>query len=292
MATIRTYRDGPYEMIELVDEKSGSAIQVCPERGAIITSFVCRGEELFYLDRETFMDPGTNIRGGNPILFPISGQLKDGSYMLDGKQYRMANHGLARSSPWEVEEAGSDPEGQPFVRLRLTGTKAHLESYPFPYQLEFTYTVNVRGELVIRQEYRNLSERDMPVYAGFHPYFAAPGKTLEPDTDATRYLDYNDGQMKPFTGVVELASLKEAVVLMDAREPRISFRIPLTDRRVVMEYSEVFRYVVFWSVEGKDFVCVEPWMAANGELNRGDELVWIKPGDTLRAELAIYAGRE
>jgi galactose mutarotase-like enzyme len=291
MANVRTYQDGPYRMVELAEEKSGSWLRICPERGGIATSFGSEGEELFYLDRETFLDPTANIRGGNPILFPISGQLKEGRYELDGKEYRMKNHGLARTSPWEVEETGIGASGEAFARLRLTSTEEMLEAYPFAFELVFTYSL-LNGAMEIRQEYRNRSERSMPMYPGFHPYFATPVKKLKYETDASLYYDYNDGLTKSFGGEFDIAPLQESIVLTDAKEPRISFLLPASGRRVMLEYSGQFRYVVLWSASGKDFVCVEPWMALTGEFHRGEELVWVPGGETLQAVLAIRSARE
>lgn len=291
MSSIRNYQDGSYSMIELTEESTGSSISFAPERGAIITSFKSGGVELFYMDRDTFLDRKANVRGGNPILFPISGQLEDGRYVLDGVEYAMKNHGLARISPWTVEETGIRDGGAPYARLQLRSTEEMQASYPFAFELEFTYSL-VEGSLIIEQSYRNLSDKRMPMYPGFHPYFATPVKELVYETDATRYLDYNDGQEKSFGGTFDIGPLKESIVLTDAKEPRIAFRLPAIERKIVMEYSELFRYVVLWTAEGKDFVCVEPWMAPTGELNRGSQLVWVEPGQSVEATLAIRSIRE
>jgi len=45
-------------------------------------------------------------------------------------------------------------------------------------------------------------------------------------------------------------------------------------------------------VEGKDFICVEPWMAKTGELHRGEELVWVEPGAVLDTKLTISVKSE
>lgn len=250
------------------------------------------GVELFYLDRDTFLDPKTNVRGGNPILFPISGQLKNGAYEWEGRVYPMKNHGLARISPWTVEETGTDGEGAPFIRLRLTSEEAMLESYPFAFELVFTYRLAPGGVLEINQEYRNRSDRSMPFYAGFHPYFATPVKKLAYETDAAEYLDYNDGLVHTFGGSIDLAPLQEAVALTDAGKPRIAFILPAAGRRVILEYSEVFRYIVLWTAAGQDFVCVEPWMALNGEMHRGEGLVQVPAGGSLHAAFTIRSERE
>ncbi|RAU96541.1 aldose epimerase [Paenibacillus sp. YN15] len=291
MSHVNEYQDGPYRMLELREASTETAVRICPERGGIAISYAPGGKEVFYLDRATFLDPNANIRGGNPVLFPISGQLADGAYKWEGKRYAMKNHGLARISPWTVEETGVAASGEPYTVLSLASTADMLASYPFAFKLVFTYRIQ-KGALVIEQEYRNLSGERMPVYPGFHPYFAAREKDLVYETDATRYMDYNDGAVKPFTGRLDVSSMKEAAALLDAKEPRIAFRLPGLGRKIEMEYSGQFRYVVIWTVPGADFVCVEPWMALTGELNRGGELVWIEPGETLSARLVIRAEHE
>lgn len=288
MEQIRTYAEGPFTIYELTETATGSWIKVAPERGGMVIGFGVEGEELLYLDKETFLNPAANVRGGNPVLFPISGQLVNGAYEWKGQTYAMKNHGLARIYPWEV--VSTQATDGVSIKLRLTGSEEMLASYPFRFELLFTYTLK-EGTLHIEQEYRNLSAQTMPMYPGFHPYFAAKGKRIAYETDAKTYLDYNDMAVKPFTGELDLAGMVESAAFLDAKTPRISFTLPELGRRITMEYSDLLRYVVLWSVEGKDFVCVEPWMALTGELHRGEELVRVEPGETIKAKLAIRSAR-
>ncbi|MFC0215871.1 aldose epimerase [Paenibacillus chartarius] len=280
---IRSY-EAEYAMFELKDTVTDSAVRVCPQRGGIVTGFRSHGQELLYLDRETFANPAANIRGGIPVLFPICGQLADGAYEWEGQRYEMRNHGVARVMPWSVEDSGTDAESA-WIRLKLRSSAETLASYPFDFELEFTYTLQ-EGKLTIAQSYRNVSDREMPMYAGFHPYFAADRKALAYDTDAKTMYDYNDLQTKPYEGTVDLEHLTESVALVDAAAPRIAFQ-PLEGVRVELTYSGLFRYVVLWSVPGKPFVCVEPWMAKNGALQTGEGLTLVGPHRELQAEFTI-----
>ncbi|WP_274361801.1 aldose epimerase [Paenibacillus thermotolerans] len=279
---VSTYTD-TYKMYELMESSTSSKVALCPQRGGIVTGCSLGGTELLYLDKATFYDPEANIRGGIPVLFPISGQLKDGSYEWNGRTYSMKNHGVARIHPWEVVAANED--GEASVTLKLASSDATKAMFPFDFDLRFTYTLK-DAALRIAQEYRNLSDEDMPMYAGFHPYFAAEMKDIAYETDATVYLDYNDNRVKPYNGSVNLEGMVESAALLDARAQDIAFR-PSAGRRIRMTYSGHFKYVVLWSVADKPFVCVEPWMALTGELNRKEELTMVKPGETLRAELTI-----
>nr|WP_307206072.1 aldose epimerase [Paenibacillus harenae] len=281
---VRNYVD-TYSVYELTEKSTESRIIVCPERGGIVIGCQLHGQELFYLDKATFEHPTANIRGGNPILFPICGQLENLSYEWDGQAYNMANHGVARTSAWEV--VGTSEEGEASITIRLRSNEQTLLSFPFDFELLFTYALK-DGKLHTRQQYRNLSKgKTMPFYAGFHPYFAIDqGKSIVYETDASTYLDYNDNVVKPFEGEFDLEGLVESVTLLDAKQREIAFPVA-GGVRVRMTYDDIFKYVVLWSSNGKPFICVEPWMALTGELNRQEELVMLEAGQELRANLTI-----
>ncbi|SFE83348.1 Galactose mutarotase [Paenibacillus catalpae] len=284
---VTSYTD-TYKIYELVEESTSSRILVCPERGGIVIGCQLHGLELFYLDKATFEHPTANIRGGNPILFPICGQLENKTYTWDGKSYEMANHGVARTSAWEV--VGTNTDGEASITIMLRSNEETKESFPFDFELTFTYAL-ANGELHIRQQYRNLTEAaSMPFYAGFHPYFNADAKKLAYETDATRYLDYNDMVEKPFTGELDLDGMVESVTLLGSVKPEITFPVS-GGARVRMTYNDIFKYLQLWSVQDKPFVCVEPWMAMTGELNRQEELVMLEAGGTLNANLTIGCER-
>jgi Galactose mutarotase and related enzymes len=277
-----------FKIYELIEESTSSRVLVCPERGGIVIGCQLHGLEVFYLDKSTFENPTANIRGGNPILFPICGQLENKTYTWEGQTYEMANHGVARTSVWEV--AGTNTDGEASITIVLRSNEETKQSFPFDFELSFTYAL-VNGELHIRQQYRNLTEgKVMPFYAGFHPYFNADAKKLAYETDATRYLDYNDMVEKPFTGELDLDGMVESVTLLGSEKREIAFPVS-GGARVRMTYDDIFKYVQVWSVQDKPFVCVEPWMAMTSELNRQEELVMLESGGTLDANLTISCER-
>jgi galactose mutarotase-like enzyme len=278
-----TTRQDTFTIYRLSEASTSSWVEVCPERGGIITAYGVQGKELLYLDKSTLDDPKANIRGGIPVLFPICGQLPGGEYEWNGQTYSMKNHGVVRQLPWEVVETGEDRHAS--ITLRIASNEETLAAYPFEFELLFTYSLS-EGKLRIQQEYRNLSAELMPFFAGFHPYFQAERKEIAYKSDAESTLDYNDMQEAVFTGRVDLTDLIESVVLLGAKTPEIAFS-PASDTRIVMTYGEVFKYVVLWSVIGKPFVCVEPWMALNGEFERRQELQLLKPGGVLITDLTI-----
>ncbi|MEH7014446.1 aldose epimerase [Neobacillus niacini] len=286
MFQIKQYKDNNFDIYELIDSDSNSWLKVAPERGGIIIGFGVQGEEILFLNKETFYDSEANVRGGNPILFPISGQLENGQYDWDGKNYKMRNHGVARNHPWEV--VGTNDKDDASITIRLKSNQEMKQSYPFDFEVIFTYVLR-NNSFTIFQEYKNHSDKEMPIYPGFHPYFRTAQKNIAYETDAKTYLDYNDMKIKDVSQGLDLTDKKESLVLLDASEKKISFKLPELEKKIHMTYGEEFKYVYLWTEKDQEFICVEPWMAMTNELNRKEELVFVKPNESLKTELTISA---
>lgn len=278
MYEIKVY-DDKFKIYEAIDSDTNSWFKVCPERGAIIISYGAYGEEKLYLDKDTFYDINSNIRGGIPILFPVCGRIENKEYVLNEKKYIMPNHGLARINKWEVVETGS--KDCAFIKLSFKSDDNTKKSYPFDFEIIYTYILK-EGKLSIEQEYKNFTEEEMPFYAGFHPYFKSNLKKLKYGIDATKYLDENDGLVKEFNGTIDLQGLVESPIFLDSIERKTIFKPCKDEKELLLTYGDIFKYVVIWSVDGKDFVCVEPWMGIYNSLNTGKDLKTLKNNESYK----------
>lgn len=281
-----------FHIYELRETETDSSFQICPERGGMVISYAPHGQELLYLDDHTFANLDMNVRGGIPVLWPICGQLQNGKYEWDGNMYEMANHGLARRFAWSIVSV--DTGGRAAITLKFTSNDKTKREFPFEFELVFTYEL-VGGRLNIHQTYTNKSSTPMPMYAGFHPYFLTESKQVHCETDATAYFDYNDGSEHEFNGLIDLENRVESVALQGARHPKISFEAEAasrtgsnSSRTVHMEYGSEFKYVVLWTVQGKPFICIEPWMALTGSLASKRELTLVTPGESLDTFVSIW----
>jgi galactose mutarotase-like enzyme len=274
-----------FKTYELRDEKAQSWFKVAPERGGIIYSFGVKGEELLYLEEATFNDRTTSVRGGIPILFPICGQLEGDQYRWNSREYKMKPHGFARNLPWEVIRTDSNDKAS--ITIRLLSNEQTRAQFPLDFELRFTYTLK-GNQLVIDQEYINLSEFAMPVYAGFHPYFKVGDKSkLIYHTNSTLYLDYADKSIKPFGRSFDMSDVSVARLLLNHTNNEILFEDPALKHKISYKYSKEFKYFLFWSLVGKDFLCVEPFMAKMNALNSNEDLYHISPKGTLRLSWTI-----
>ncbi|TGA95863.1 aldose epimerase [Sporolactobacillus shoreae] len=285
MYTIEKFDQQGLHFFKLKDETS--YVDVCPERGGIVTSFHADGEDILYLNEATLFDTTKNVRGGIPVLFPIAGQLTDKSYVWNGTVYEMANHGLARTRPWAVVHQASD-ESHTELTLSFQSSAETLESYPFQFEVLLTYSL-ADGKLSIRQKITNLSAEPMPAYPGYHPYFNISDKQVDLKSRATKYLDYNDNQIKPFTGSIDLDGLKESVVLLpDQADTRLEASFS-AEKKLIIEQDDTYRYDVLWVEGDAPFVCIEPWTAKTNSLNDTKEsLLMVAPERPLELNVSFH----
>jgi galactose mutarotase-like enzyme len=266
-----------YSTYILADESAQSFLEVVPQRGGIITSWRIQGQNILYLDKERFADASLSIRGGIPILFPICGNLPGNFYTDRDRQYSLKQHGFARDLPWQVNTTNTDNCAS--INLSLTNNSQTLEVYPFEFKLDLIYQLQ-GNSLKIQQRFENLSDRPMPFSSGLHPYFWVKDKDktqLEFDIPSPAYQDQISKEIHSFNGNFDLN--KEELDLVFGAIERHSTSITDKQRRLKIQinYSDFYSTLVFWTIKGKDYVCLEPWSAPRNSLNTGDKLTYLQP---------------
>lgn len=266
-----------YKTYILSDSSAQSQLEVIPERGGIITSWRIQGKEILYLDAERFANPELSVRGGIPILFPICGNLPDNTYTYKGQQYTLKQHGFARDLPWEV----TDSVTQDLVSLTLVlnSNEQTRAVYPFDFQLAFTYQL-LGNSLDLQQRYTNHSKVDvMPFSTGLHPYFGTSDKTqLKFEIPATEFQEQKTKTTHPFSGKFDLSLDEIDVAFRQLGERSASVTDPSLRLQLQLGWDDKYSALVFWTVKGKDFYCLEPWSAPRNALNTGEQLIHLEPG--------------
>ncbi len=268
----------------LADQSSQSEIEVVPERGGIVTVWRIKGQEMFYLDTERFTHPDLSVRGGIPILFPICGNLPDDTYTYQDQSYQLKQHGFARGLPWQVIRQEQD--GLASLTVELTSNAETLPSYPFDFQVQFTYKL-VGTTLTIQQVYTNRSAHPMPFSSGFHPYFAVTDKTqLQFQIPSAQFTD-REGQVIPFQGSFDFSQAEIDVIFRELTGSSASVTDPVRKTKLNVNFDSHYSALVFWTVAGKDFYCLEPWTGPRNAMNTGDHLLQIDPGASLETVVSM-----
>jgi len=267
-----------YKTYILCDRNTQSQLEVVPERGGIITSWQVQGKELLYLDKERFANPNLSVRGGIPILFPICGNLPDNTYTYKGQQYKLKQHGFARDLPWEVTQQVTQDTVS--LTLVLNGNEQTRAAYPFDFQLAFTYQL-LGNSLEIRQRFTNLSNESMPFSTGLHPYFLTPDKAqLQFKIPATELQNQITKTIHPFSGNFDFNSDEIDVAFRQLSSQSATVTDASRQLQLQLSWDDTYSTLVFWTLKGKDFYCLEPWSAPRNALNTGEHLIGLAPGST------------
>lgn len=276
-----------YKTYVLSDDSTQARVEVVPERGGIITRWSIGGQEILYLDETRFTDPNLTVRGGVPILFPICGNLPDNTYTHAGRPYTLKQHGFARDLPWEVSQTESTANAS--LSLTLASTAQTLAVYPFEFRLEFTYVL--RGNcLELHQQVVNLSQEPMPFSLGLHPYFLAPEKRrLEFEIPGDRFQDQRSQITHDFLGGFDFDLDEIDVLFSHPTASSAAVQDYSRNLQVQLSYEDPYSMLVFWTLKGKDFYCLEPWTAARNAINTGDRLTWLAPATSLTTSVRLMA---
>lgn len=274
-----------YKTYLLSDPASDAVVEVVPERGGIVTRWRVQDQAVFYLDEERFQDPSLSVRGGIPLLFPICGNLVDDAYEVNGDRYTLKQHGFARTTPWQVTSQSDTAGASLTVTLRDDDTTR--VDYPFAFELNYTYTLS-GNSLTLTFSHTNNSETPMPFATGIHPYFAVADKSqLEFELPSTEYQLKGDAAINTFEGTFDFnaAEIDWAFTNLQGRRAIVSDR----DRnlKLTIEFDENYSTLVFWTVKGKDFYCLEPWTAPRNALNTGANVLTVEPGATVTTTIKM-----
>ena len=268
--------DSEANSMQCFKSPSGDELQIAPDRGGLVTSWICNGRERLYFDAERFKDPRKSVRGGIPILFPICGDLPEDILNLPEGSFKLPQHGFARNMPWRLETL-PDQQG---IRLSLHSTTQTLECYPFRFELTIEYRLQPSAlEVSVDVHHRVDSYGTMPFSIGLHPYFKV--SSLENVQIEGLALDCVDQKTSNNSDTESLISgLSEGVDILTSsdHDPCVTMVDQGTRDRLRMFTSSPFDFVVIWSDPPRSMVCLEPWTAPRGSLTTGNHCIYLKPG--------------
>ena len=165
----------------------------------------------------------------------------------------MKQHGFGRNRPWVVQDKSASE-----VRVRLAQDEGTRAQYPYDYDADYVVTALERG-VEVRLITQNTGTRPVPVSPGWHPYFRCPAaRKAQVAGNVAGFTEDKLGDDREFDfGLVPLTT-----------GCRLQFRIPELGR-VTIDFSPTMRHMQFWSLPGKDFICLEPFYGPNDTINTG-----------------------
>ncbi|MCL6604034.1 MAG: aldose 1-epimerase family protein [Paenibacillus sp.] len=245
--------------------------------------------------------------GHSPVLFPIVCAVNNGEISVDGKSYKLNNHGFARQSEFELVDAS---ESRAVYRYSYNETT--LAIYPYKFDLYITYTLN-GNKLEVSYTVDNVDDKDIFFQLGTHPAFNCPldegghiqdyylefeqketlerlfmNKSNQLDSGRSEVILENE-QILPLSH--EMFE-EGALVFRNINSGQVSLKSKQSSKSVVLSY-ENFPYMGVWQPKNAPFVCVEPWHGIadadnfTGELKDKEMVISLNPGESFKSSLTI-----
>lgn len=246
----------------------------------------------------------------SPVLFPTVGRLVDDTYLVDGKQYHLGQHGFARDRDFQVIEQTENT-----VRFELDADEGSLAIYPYKFKLSIIYTIE-KNTVAVSYEVENTDNKRIYFSIGAHPAFHLPltdGTTFEDyylDFGTEENLEtlclegpYRSGEIKKI--VDEPARYlplsydlfkNDALIFEALKQKEMTIKSDKTPHFVKVSFPE-FPFVGVWTAKpGTPFLCIEPWYGiADGagesvELRDKAGIEHLEPEAVFASEYEITVG--
>lgn len=215
--------------------------------------------------------------GQAPVLFPIIGQLADDKYLVNGKEYSMPKHGLARKLPFRMISA----EGNR-AEFSLTSDEETLKKYPFEFDLRLIFEVN-GTTLACTSKVINKGKGDMLFSLGAHPGFNCDiGDTLEfeenetLETERINSLNLVIDEKFPVINdskVIEITKdifNDDALILSGIKSKKLTLNSPKKGRKLEFTFGDC-EILGIWAKPGAPYVCIEPWFGIGDSIHPVDD---------------------
>ena len=269
----------PYPHWEFVQSGSGDRLRVVPERGGLVTEWLCNGREVLYFDQERFADPAKSIRGGIPVLFPICGNLPDDRLPLACGDFSLKQHGFARDLPWQIALL-ADQSG---VMLSLTDCADSRRVYPFGFRIQMELRpLSASLEVSVTIANTSVSTGEpMPFSFGLHPYFNVSDLSLTAVEGLPDHC-FNHLEMAEAETSAQLSRLAQGVDFLTHPGGPVTLVDEQAGTRLQLHHHEPMDLTVVWTDPPRAMVCVEPWTGPRQALISGDRRMELCAGESTR----------
>ncbi|TDN39107.1 aldose 1-epimerase family protein [Hymenobacter sp. UV11] len=279
-------------------------------KGAELTSFIGLASGLEYMWQA---DPAQWGRHA-PLLFPIVGKVPNDSYLYEGEEYKLPQHGFARDQEFQLilQDAHS-------LTFQLMASAASKEIYPFEFELRVRY--ELRGSvLTVGWHVRNpaAAPHELLFSIGAHPAFNCPLRPAagEQFADYSFHFDHpvtlhrqllhgglRSGETAPVLAAQHSLPLTyelfadDALVFDHFDFTRITLQKADKTGPFVRMQFDGFPYLGLWTKgPGAAFVCIEPWQGVASPVGESQELrdkegiLTLAPSQEFEASYSIEIG--
>lgn len=216
--------------------------------------------------------------GQSPILFPVIGKMLDDEYRLNGKEYNMIRHGLARHYDFELYSQ-SDNE-LIFVQSENEET---LKSYPYKYKLFVSFKIE-NNTLTVTHTVKNENECEMYFSIGAHPAFNCDiGDEITFEKNETAYSERIDHDSvlidkkdlilsdENVLKIAENTFDKDALIFSNLNSKSVVLSNLKRNKKISFFFGDA-PFFAIWAKPNAPYVCLEPWHGINDSYEKKEDI--------------------
>ncbi|WP_026904714.1 aldose 1-epimerase family protein [Pedobacter glucosidilyticus] len=240
-----------------------------------------------------------------PNLFPIVGNLKDNTLLVNGKTYHMNRHGFARTSNFRRIESAPD-----HAHFALRFNDETLQQYPYKFEFQVVYQLKGRS-LKVMYKVINLDDKRIYFSIGAHPAFKVPLIATENYEDYTLFFEHPEhlqssslseyglfnGKTTPIADHGELKLSKtlfdtDALVFKNIKSRSVTLKNHRGNKFVKLDFPH-FTSLGVWVKPGANFVCIEPWLGYADsdedlkDISQKEAIQFVEHGHVFEVDLTI-----
>ena len=300
MFTITTAPFGQYTLYTLTNTTTGESAGIIPSFGGNVQSLRLSLRGRLFDVLEGCTDAATLIQKPykGAKLIPWPNRIRDGTYHLLGKDYKLpinelgrntALHGLLYNRPLDVErQHSSSGEASLYLDYLFDGSDA---GYPFLLEVKLLYTLGKKS-FACETRAKNIGDTALPFADGWHPYFTL-GKPIDKlllDIPADEFYTV-DSQIIPtgkerflFDGFLKGVSFDTGFILK-GKETLLTD--PAKGTSVVLWQDKSYPYLQVYTPPSRSSIAIEPMSAATDAFNNGDGLLILDPGKEFHGSCGV-----
>ena len=232
-------------------------------KGAELISIKFKGKEMLH-DGKDFWDRQA------PILFPMVGRLRDNETIINGKKYKIPQHGFAKDMFFQLIEETENKKV-----YKTESNVETLEMYPFKFELYTEYEIE-QNKLTVKYKVINKDNKDMLFGIGGHPGFKLdmPQEEyyfeLEKEEHKVEFMEVDGNYISNIPAknilknnkvinIKEDSFINDAIMMKNLESKVITLKQKKDDKKILEFGFAGFPILAIWTMPKATFICLEPW---------------------------------
>lgn len=265
-------------------------------KGAELISILVNGKECLHQGEKVCNKEGKAYwKRHAPVLFPIVGRLKEDTTLIEGRPYKMSQHGFARDMEFSVVENTNKKQEYLLISNEIT-----KEKYPYEFRLTITHEV-IQNKVKTTYQVENIDTREIIFGIGGHPAYQYPLESecyLEFEKEETKveYFHVENGLLakgKPkameneithkILPITKQCFQDDAIIMKGIVSDKVSLKSKKLGKTLLSFSFPKFPNFAIWSKPEAPFICLEPWYTTAdsqdsvGILKEKEGILIVKP---------------